>query len=566
MKFGVNRTFVALFILLVISFPALKSLTANGFYTSHDGTTHIVRIAQYYAALKDGQIPPRFAPSLYSGLGSPIFVYIYPLPYLLGAALHSIGFSFVDSFKVLMATGFVLSAIFSYLWLKELFHSEKAAFLGALFYVWSPYRFLLIYVRASLSEHLAYTFLPLFLYAVTKLSKSISSLWVGFSAIAFAAVLLSQNLVALLNAPLLIFYMLGLVYAGKSTKFLVYALVSVTLGLAISAITYLPSLLERKYVLLDSLIKDQFVHHFVGWWQLIRSPWGYGFDLVGTKNDALSLQIGLAHIMVLALALIGFIYLRLKKANNQKKINTILLSFLAIYAISVFMMLDWSATKFIWQNITPLQIIDIPWRLLGTLMVIGAFLAAYVAKNIKPGIIFILLVATPLVANRNHLRINKPIYYYDSFFLNYADTATQYGEFTTIWRAIPSAPKVELPTSQIIWGHGQINVINVTSKKIVEEVQVDSDRLYIMINKMYFPGIQVKKDNVTLIPFRELIIPTEQFTYLKEARGTMIVPLQAGTHRIETSFDETKLRIFANWLSSISLIFALILMFLKRHA
>jgi len=51
-----------------------------------------------YQALADGQFPPRFAGSFYNGIGSPIFVYIYPLPYLFGSAIHVLGFSFANSF------------------------------------------------------------------------------------------------------------------------------------------------------------------------------------------------------------------------------------------------------------------------------------------------------------------------------------------------------------------------------------------------------------------------------------------------------------------------------------
>ena len=160
MRFWYNPNFLAIIALLLLSIPALKNLAIGGFYTNHDGETHTARIAAYYQAIADRQFPPRFAGNFYNGLGSPIFVYIYPLPYLLGSVIHFFGFSFTDSFEILMALGFISSALFSYLWLKEVFKSEKAAFLGSLFYVWVPYRFLLIYVRGSISELLAYTLFP----------------------------------------------------------------------------------------------------------------------------------------------------------------------------------------------------------------------------------------------------------------------------------------------------------------------------------------------------------------------------------------------------------------------
>ena len=215
-RFWYNPNFLAIITLVILSIPALKSLTQSGFYTSHDGETHAARIAQYYQAITDGQLPPRFAGSFYNGLGSPIFVYIYPLPYFLGSALHALTFSFVDSFKILMAASLVFSGVFSYLWLAEILKSEKAAFLGALFYAWVPYRFLLIYVRGSLSEVLAYTFLPLVLFCLTKLSATRNLLWIASTAVATSLLLLSQNLVAAITLPTVIGYLAILSLHQKS--------------------------------------------------------------------------------------------------------------------------------------------------------------------------------------------------------------------------------------------------------------------------------------------------------------------------------------------------------------
>jgi len=131
-KFWYNPTFLAITTIVILSIFALKSLAIPGFYTSHDGETHTARTAQYYQALKDHQFPPRFAESLYNGLGSPIFVYIYPIHYLLGSIVHFFGFSFTNSFEILMALGFIFSGIFSFLWFREVFKSEKISigFLG----------------------------------------------------------------------------------------------------------------------------------------------------------------------------------------------------------------------------------------------------------------------------------------------------------------------------------------------------------------------------------------------------------------------------------------------------
>ena len=572
MRLWLKPGFWAILFLFLLSIPALYSLSLDGFYTSHDGVTHTARIAQYYKALKDGQFPPRFADSFYNGIGSPIFVYIYPLPYLFGSIIHALGFSFVDSFKILMAGGFILSAVFSYFWLIEVFKSPRAALVGAIFYVWVPYRFSLIYVRASLSELLAYTFVPLALFALTKLCKTTQIKWVAVSAVSFALVLLSQNLVALISAPVILGYAYILALLAKSPKVFFLTTVAVAWGIVISAVTYLPSLFERNFVKIDDLIQHQFVHHFVTIKQLIRSPWGYGFDLSGVANDQMSFQVGLAHILVFVIAL-GFLIWQLfvKKTlfflnKPSKKTLTILFYFLVVICLFTFMMLESELVKSIWETVKPLQIIDIPWRLLGIVTLSTAFLSAFVVKNIRSPLFALFLVFAVIVANRNHLRINEKVFYADKFFLEYSDTGTQYGEFSTIWRSYLSAPKNIDPDVKFETFTGKASIIEQFSKSNLLKftADVETSEALIKINKIYFPGVKVVLNEKELQPFSEVIIPSGEPSYFKEDNGLMIVPVKKGVNKVEVIFGETKLRQFANFLSLGSFLFAVSVIFAFR--
>lgn len=560
MKVFYKPTLIALFTLLLLSIPALNALTSQGFYTSHDGETHTARIAQYYLALTDGQFPPRFADTFYNGLGSPIFVYIYPLPYLLGSLIHSVGFSFVDSFKILMAGSFVFSGIFSYLWLKELLKSEKAAFIGALFYAWAPYRFLLIYVRASLSEALAYTFLPLVLFCLSKLAKQKNLFWTSVCAISISLLLMSQNLVAAMTLPILGIYLLMISVAIKSSQVFIYGLVSIVWGFAISAVVYLPTIFERKFTRFDEIITVAFQDHFVTIKQLIRSPWGYGFDLPGTVNDQMSLQIGLAHILVflVAIALISYQLIR-KKVKSE---TTVGIFFTLVFLLSTFLMLQNKITSHIWQQVKLLHTIDIPWRLLGPATLAISFLAAYSAKYIKPGLFFLFLTAAVLVANRNHLRINESVERNDNFFLNYYGSATQYDEFTPKWRQTTRVPIGFDPNFkiQVISGETEITSVNSDSKKINFTANVISEKSQIRINKFYFPGLKVLDNGKKLTLGSDLIITEPGTLHLEreqDASGLVLLNLEAGDHIISAKYGETNLRLFANLLSLISLILAL---------
>jgi len=49
-----------------------------GFPQGHDWTFEIARVAEYSHALGEGQFPPHWAPNLYGGYGSPVFLFYAP--------------------------------------------------------------------------------------------------------------------------------------------------------------------------------------------------------------------------------------------------------------------------------------------------------------------------------------------------------------------------------------------------------------------------------------------------------------------------------------------------------
>ncbi|MDP2633027.1 MAG: hypothetical protein Q8P25_04900 [Candidatus Curtissbacteria bacterium] len=541
-----NGSFLTIFALLFLSVPATFDLTTPGFYTSHDGETHTARIAQYFQSLGDGQLPPRIAPTLYNGYGSPIFTYIYPLPYVLGSFVHFLHFSYTDSFKILMISGFITSGLFSRLWFKEVFGSEKAAFIGALYYTWVPYRLQLMYVRGSISELLAYTFLPLTFFCFGKLSKEGSIFWISTSAVSLSLVLLSQNLVALMTLPILAVYVLII---AKKRSSLIKSTASIIWAFMIAAVTYLPSLFERNFVRFDEIINIAYSTHFVTLSQLFHSPWGYGFDFPGTLGDQLSFQIGLAHIIVVIFAT----FLIIKKLLKRFVVD-LPLFFLIVFLVSVFLMLDTKPNSYIWQHFKILHTIDIPWRFLGVTAISSSFLAAFVVKTQKSSAVFLLLALFVIVANRNHLRINEPVERTDQFFEQYQGTATQYNEFTPIWRQTTSPPEISSEKTHVLNGDAKVTNFKSDSKSIKFDANVQSQTAQIRIDKYYFPNTKTNLGEISFSDTKTKILEGE-----KDGSGLIIISLPSGFHQVSIKYQETRLRMFANYLTTISLSLALFL-------
>jgi hypothetical protein len=329
-----------------------------------------------------------------------------------------------------------------------------------------------------------------------------------------------------------------------------------------------------KFVRFNEIIRVAYDTHFVTIKQLIRSPWGYGFDMPGTVNDQMSFQLGLAHILILALVVLLILYLLLQRFSFIKRIGekfvenvqsyhlVLSLFFLVGFIFSVFIMLEIHFTKLIWQNIKLLNLIDIPWRFLGIATLTLSFLAAFVAKSLKPGLFFLLLVIAVLIANRNHLRINKTQTLDDSFFKSYTGHATQYSEFTPKWRQSTRTPIDFDPKMKVEVISGQVNINDIFSKsnKVSFNADVESQSAQIRINKFFFPGIKVKINDRTLIPFSDLIVTDPKNLHLdreQDSSGLMLINLEKGSHQITAEFGETPLRLFADYLSLGSLALAI---------
>src|SRR3989304_998389 len=151
---------------ILISLPLLKT----GFYIIHDDQ-QIARLFLFDQALKAGQFPVRWVEELGFGFGYPLFVFYPPLVYIVGELFHLIGFSFVDSIKLVFFTSIFASGLAMYILVKELW-GRYAGTVSAFFYILVPYRAIDVYVRGALAESFSFVWLPVILWSFYKLVKT----------------------------------------------------------------------------------------------------------------------------------------------------------------------------------------------------------------------------------------------------------------------------------------------------------------------------------------------------------------------------------------------------------
>ena len=519
--------------LIIFSALSVVAFFHSGLPITHDGQDHVARIANFYQSLIEGNLIPRWAANLNWGYGHPILEFLYPLPSYFASFFHLVGFSLVDSTKIVYGLGMVLSLFFMFLWLKQ-FLGKEPALLGAFLYTYAPYRFVDLYVRGDIGENLAFAFAPLVLYFIYKIYKKSDIKYSLSGSLSLALLILAHNAIALITMPFIFFYSLYLLYLSKNRKSLITNLSSlIILGFALSAFFWVPGLLEAKYTLRNIVTKGGYVNSFVSFKALVYGPWNYGGSGVFTQ------QLGIIQWLALILSPVLAFALWLKRDKNFLLTVACLLYTL----LAIFLMLPIS--NFLWTKIMLLQNLQFPWRFLAITVFSTAVLAALTINRIPKKlqlITVLILIAIVLFVSKDYLKAKDYLYKPPSFYTGIYDSTTDTGESSPIWsvRFMEHTPKTHL---EVLDGKATVKEIERTSTNHLYAANATKKTLFAE-NTLYFPGWQILANGTPVaIQFQD-----------PHYKGIMTFKLNPGTYRIQAVYHETKLRFVCDLLSLISLI------------
>jgi uncharacterized membrane protein len=534
-KFVEILSFAVLFLLSLL--PTI-ALFHSGLPITHDGQDHVARIANFYLNLTQGNWFPVWAPNLNWGYGHPILEFLYPLPSYIASIFHFIGFSLVDSTKIVFGLGMVLSFFFMYLWLSQ-FVSKYAAIFGAMLYLYAPYRFVETYVRGDIGENLAFAFIPLVLFFIYKLQGKEKYKFVIGGSLALSLLILAHNAISLMLMPFILAYSLFLVYLSKNRKQLSLNLILLIAGgFALSAFFWIPALIEGKYTLRNIVTAGGYLGRFINLQSIIYGPWSYG------GSGQFTVQYGIFQWLAIIFSPILII---IKRKEKEKCLLTGILLFFVI--ASTFLM--FKESNFIWSKFILLQNFQFPWRFLAIVVFTTATLGSLVFDLIpkKISLIFLLIVISLILfigsfySQANGYQY-KPVGFYSGIYNSTTDT----GESAPIWSVRFMEHRAKAP-AEVIEGAGRIKeVIHLATYQEYEFDSLTSAR--ILINTLYFPNWSVYiEGKKTQILFQD-----------PQYRGLMTFYTTPGNHKVEVKLEDTKLRIAAKFVSLIS--FVIIIIFL----
>ncbi len=573
-----NKKLIYLLLVFIITIPSFISLTKTGYFTMHDNQ-HIARLFVLDNGISQGILFPRWVDELGFGYGYPLFNFYPPLIYYVAEFFHLVGFSFVWSIKLTFITGYIFAAFGMYLFIKSLY-DRITGVVAATLYTYFFYHAVNAYVRGALAEFFSMSVLPyLFhsMYCVYKKPSIKSGLYFGLM---IAAIILTHPLIAFPSMIYLgIFFLFYFVTSKKKSQidYVKTILISGLWGLSISSFFWLPSMLERKFTKVNDILLTELADysiHFIYPQQFLYSLWSYGGSLEGPA-DGFTFQLGKVHMLLVGTTIISLVLLWFWKRKQIDQVTQSIF-FLGLLTFSIFMTLEIS--KPVWQLVGFLSYLQFPWRFLTFtaifISLIGS-LTVYYSKFIVPQTIRVVgalcIIIGTIVIYQKYFVPQQYIQATDaqltsteeiswnisktSFEFVPKDVITKRSALNT---TILDINKDQIATSPfvILQGNAQVSTQSETYEKKIFSVKATSPFTF-RLNTYNFPNWTAYK--VENGERKELSISADNDYVL-----ITLPNLPAGEYNLEFIFKDTTARTVTEIISGLSIVGAIIVVYLKR--
>jgi len=580
-KFDAGILLVTLLTLFIV-----QNLLQPVLPTTADLPIHLYRTLEYERAWAPGVTVPRWAPNLAYGYGYPLFLFAPPLPYLAGMASHNLGLTIENALKALIILTILLYAIGMYLLARDLLRRVEAGLIAAAAYAFAPFalREALLY-GGNVPQFLAIGLFPWTLWAMSRAAGARRPWgWTVLAAILYAGVLLSHLFQALIFTPVVALFGLLLFFGPTAEAYRsagaeenkkraaplplrpgapYHPLLTIPLGLLLSAFFWLPALVERTFTRAQAdiyLEKSPFFVRYPHWTELIA--WIGPLD-ARAANPYVPLALGVVTLILAGLGLLAALRLAIenrKSSPNSWRPVSFILFFGLVAAGSIFMTLPLSRP--VWETVSMLQVAEFPWRMLGLAnlglaFLTGAALLLPPPKLQRPvaatSLLLLLLAVAPL------LYPVTPFTRYGAATLadqiDYERRSQSIGT-TTLGEYLPRTV-TSPPTGSPLVETYQANQIPTrlddnslppdASATLLEQTavthryQLNSPTAFTLrFFQFHFPGWQATLDGQPL-PIRP---ETES--------GLILVDLPAGQHSLQLRFGDTPIRLAAMLLSGLA--------------
>ena len=531
----------SIFIGIIASF---NLFTNNGF-SFHD-ETQIVNLFEYDKIIGQAQFPPRWSPDTHFTYGSPYPEFNYQIPYYLGVIFHRTGFTFLDSYKLVLASTLILGSLGIYL-LGVTLASPIVGLAASFLYTFTPYRAVDVYARGTIGEAMALGLFPWVILALHKLKLKQNINTILFLATVISALILSHQPSTAFGLPIIIGIFAVSEVIKKNINFFKGLFISLGVTVTFTAYYLIPLLLEQKFI--KPVSPFNFYDHFPFIKQLIFSPWGYGVSIMG-PYDGMSFQVGFANLAVLLICLLFslIVIFKRKTLKHSHLIITLLATGLVFFLMNI-------RSSFLWYIFPYTDSIQFPWRLLALIAVLTSYLYLLLL-SISSKWQKLLLIVIPLIAlinNYSYFRPGTIIDHDDNYYLRRylpnqvlkegETVSVEYLDYTEEYLPLPfnASRSGSVPLSVITASQYDTQIEILENKPFSTAAKVTTDRGdMITVHKFYYPGWVVSVDGMI------------QEIYLNKI-GAISLFIDKGEHSISIVFRDTPVRFISNLISFIAI-------------
>ncbi len=557
---------VSLPLLLV---PGLLNTRGGG-----DSPFLLQRVHQLATAVAEGHFPVRWMPDANYGYGYPFYHYYAPLSIYITAAFRLFGVTIVRAIQLSQLLGFVVAASGIYLLAQSWLGSKWAGLLAAVAYTVAPFHMVNVYVRGdSLAEFWAMAFYPWVILAAQgmlrrQLPRPERAGRVALFALAYAALILSHNISALIFSPFLLLYIVLAVLfrqdgvalaetrptvrptAVERGRGLLVAGAGLLIALALAAWFFVPALAEQSLAQLGPVTEGYFHYsnHFRSGAELVQTRFVFDYSVDGGN----AFRMGL--VQAIAAVLGGLVLLFQRRRTLTAGVVFALLTFIG----ATFMITPWSRP--LWDNLPLLPFAQFPWRFLSVQAFAAAVLTGALAwlpwrRVVSTAVIAVLLVAGMAGLRPDYLIVTdadvtpERLAQYEWFTGNIGTTVSaEYLPRTVQPRPYSSSWLLDGERDRVQVLAGELNTAMLAERRAAaQRWLINSDGATLLFPTMYWPGWTAAVDGE----------PAE----LRAAPGSGLIVLDvpAGRHTVTLQLTRTPVRLVSELFSLVTFVFVVLL-------
>lgn len=375
---SIIHTILLIIALTCLTLLAVQPYLSGDFPQTADGNLHLYRLVAFDYSVQHDALWPRYASGMVYGYGAPLFNYYAPAAMYPQEAMHLLGFSFVDAFRMSMVLYAAVGTIGAYL-LGKVWGGAIAGVVTAAAYTYAPYMLFDSIWRGTVPEFAALALLPAVLWGFTTVAQSGRRKDITISVILYALFIPLHNITTLYSAGLIILYC-GLLWWLSDNRRCVFIRLALTFafGLALTAFFWLPAVTETEYVKIDAVTENLPFIDVIANLQPLSDSLRLPLTADPTQMQ-FPVPVSISWIQVIV-TVIGLILARHYGTKGQK---ALLLFGLVLVPLFLFMLTPASAA--IWRIVPLIRYSQFPWRWLGLATLLLALMAG---------------IGTALVANR----------------------------------------------------------------------------------------------------------------------------------------------------------------------